>query len=207
MICPRVPPPGLKIHIIATKSRKQPLFFRMSAFLLDWFSSPLRRISMTPSQVCLALNAEKNHDEVAKKFMEERANQPVEEFCVDLIDLAEKLDDEIGPWTLEPPSTMSSLRIAPEFLSALSRAWKLARPAVHKGWRYEMRALVLILNGKYRTLRGGDLEENIGMNLAKIIAKRQPAPAVPLFKGKKGKKTGDGIPMIDSEDNDLNMVG
>lgn len=143
---------------------------------------------MTPSQACLSLRAEKSYTEVAQKFMEAQRAATVEAFCMDLLDLAEKLDDEIGPWTLEPPGPLSSLRVVPELLSALSIAWKQARPATDRGWRYEMRAMILILNGKYRTVRGSDLEDNVGMGLARVIGKRQPPPPAPVFKGRKVKK-------------------
>jgi hypothetical protein len=146
---------------------------------------------MTPAQVCLALNAEKSYAEVAQKFMDAQSQQPVEKFCMELLDLAEMLDQEMGPWTLEPPGTMSTLRIQPEFLSALSMAWKRARPSTDKGWRYEMRTMVLILNGKYLTVRGSDLEDQIGRDLARAIGDRQPPPAASMFKGKKNKKLSD----------------
>ena len=141
---------------------------------------------MDCSTVLESLNQGKPAPEVAQAFMQARAAQPVGEFCNDLIDLADALDSQIGAWTLEPPGRLSTLRVQPDVLSALSIAWKRARPAGSK-WRFELRAIVLILNGKFRTITGSDLEDEVGSELAAVIRKRQPAPPEKVRKGAKGK--------------------
>lgn len=127
--------------------------------------------------------------DVAQAFMEARREQPVALFCNDLMDLAEALDSTVGTWTLEPPSRMSTLRVLPEVLSAFSIAWKKARPAGPL-WRFELRAFVLILNGKFRTVTGSDLEDEVGAALAAVIRVRQPDLPVKVRKGKKDQPAG-----------------
>lgn len=131
-----------------------------------------------------ALNQGTSPTDVAQAFMAARNTQPVGAFCNDLVDLAEALDSQVGAWTLDPPGRLSTLRVQPEVLSAFSIAWKQARPAGPK-WRFELRSVVLILNGKFRTVTGSELEDEVGAELAAVIRQRQPAPPEKVRKGKK----------------------
>lgn len=139
---------------------------------------------MNARDVLSALNDGVSPTEVAQAFMSTRRDTPVETFCAELLEVALALDDTMGPWTLEPPGPMSTLRVVPEVLSAFSMEWKKGRPA-GAGWRHEMRTVVLILSGKYRTARSETLEDEIGSKLASFIRAHQPA--LPPAGGRKGK--------------------
>lgn len=140
---------------------------------------------MNTSDVQNALTEGQAATDVAQAFMQARATVPVTRLCEDLMDLMKALDDTMGPWTLEPPGQLSTLRIQPAVLSALSIAWKGHRPA-DKGWRSELRAVVLILNGRYRVVASDQLLDEVGPDLAKLITGR--TERVIKTKGLKGKK-------------------
>jgi hypothetical protein len=138
---------------------------------------------MNATDAVAALTEGQPAKEVALAFMQARASASVTRLCSDLMDLMDALDGNIGIWTLEPPGHLSTLRIQSEVLSALSVAWKAQRPSTNPGWRYELRAVMLVLNGRYRTVAVDQLTQDVGHDLAKVIAARQPERVV--VKGKK----------------------
>lgn len=150
---------------------------------------------MLPVAVLSLLRSGTSFEDAATRFMTTHEQAPSEDFVSDLLDLVEALEDEEGLWSKDQPGTLSTWHIQDALLSALSKSWKVARPSVGKGWAHEMRAVVLVLNGKFRTTTFADLEQNINRPLALVLRARRPEPKS-TFKGKRSKASK--VVLIDS---------
>lgn len=104
-------------------------------------------------------------DQVAQAFMQAQKDADCMGLLVDLKQLMCALEEQEGPWSTDAVTWP----ISPELISALSKAWKQARP-VNRGWREELYAVTLILSGKFRQTSYRDLNERLSPEMANFLS-------------------------------------